>query len=381
MIRTLSRRGRAPLLLAALGSGAALAAAGYDSSSAGAAAKQSWPAFALVVGLLLIGMVAADDGLFASAGHLLARSAKSGRLLFVGVAGLVVVVTAVLNLDTAVAFLTPVVVHTARRRGEDGVALLAACLLLSNAGSLLLPGSNLTNLIVLGHLHLTGSRFVSKMGLPWLVATVVTTTVVLLLRRGELAGRLTVADGAESPTLGLGLLAVVASIVIVLLVSSPALPVIGIGVVATVIRLSTGRVGAGRVLEVVGVPVLLGLFGMAVALGALGRDWAGPAHAMHHLDSWGTAGVAAVASVAFNNLPAASLLSARVPSHPFSLLIGLNLGPNLLPSGSLAWVLWARSARQSGARAPVWATVRLGLVAVPLCLAGSVGALLLTRLT
>ena len=62
----------------------------------------------------------------------------------------------------------------------------------------------------------------------------------------------------------------------------------------------------------------------------------------------------ALATVVLNNLPAASLLAARAPSHPFSLLVGLNLGPNLCVTGlaGLAAVA-ARGARRG--RAPVGA--------------------------
>ena len=107
----------------------------------------------LVTGLLLIGLVADDDGLFAAVGQRMARTAPNGTVLFLGASVLIGVVTAVLNLDTSVAFLTPVLVYTARSRGDSDAALLYGCLLLSNAGSLFLPGSNLTNLIVLGHRH------------------------------------------------------------------------------------------------------------------------------------------------------------------------------------------------------------------------------------
>ena len=65
-----------------------------------------------------------------------------------------------------------------------------------------------------------------------------------------------------------------------------------------------------------------------------------------HLGTWATAPVAAVVSVLVNNLPAASLLAARRPPHPYSLLLGLNVGPNLFVTGSLAWVLWLRAARE-----------------------------------
>ena len=157
-------------LLAVAGTAAVAAALGASPGDARSAAAQNWPPFVLVSGLLLIGLLADDDGVFAAAGHRLARTARSGVALFVGAAVMIGSVTAVLNLDTSVAFLTPVLVYAARSRGEAEAALLYGCILLSNAGSLFLPGSNLTNLIVLGHLHITGGQFLSRMWLPALAA-------------------------------------------------------------------------------------------------------------------------------------------------------------------------------------------------------------------
>ena len=99
---------------------------------------------------------------------------------------LVAGVTSILNLDTSVAFLTPILVYTARYRGGGEAPLLYGCLLLSNAASLLLPGSNLTNLIVLGHLHLSGGRFLSDVAPAWLVSVLVTAGVVAFVERGAL---------------------------------------------------------------------------------------------------------------------------------------------------------------------------------------------------
>jgi arsenical pump membrane protein len=129
---------------------------------------------------------------------------------------------------------------------------------------------------------------------------------------------------------------------------------------------------------VLGVPVLVGLFGVAVALGTLGRAWSGPATLLSHLDLWGTAALAAVSSVLVNNLPAASLLSARTPGQPFALLIGLNLGPNLFVTGSLAWLLWLRTARAAGAKPSIAKASRIGAVAVPLSMAAALAVLALT---
>ena len=69
------------------------------------------------------------------------------------------VVTAVLNLDTAVVFLTPIVIHAARQRDCDERPFLYGTLFMANGASLLLPGSNLTNLIVLAHEDFAGAVF------------------------------------------------------------------------------------------------------------------------------------------------------------------------------------------------------------------------------
>ncbi len=169
---------RLELAFALLGCAGLVAAVVLAPHDARAAAAQGWPPFVLVSGLLLVGLVANEDGLFAAGGHALTRLAPGGVALYAGTAVLVVSVTTLLNLDTSVTFLTPVLVYAARSRGEGEAPLLYACLLLSNAGSLLLPGSNLTNLIVLGHLHLSGRAFFTHMAPAGLAAAAVTAVVV-----------------------------------------------------------------------------------------------------------------------------------------------------------------------------------------------------------
>jgi arsenical pump membrane protein len=348
-----------------------------------AAAAQDWPPFVLVAGLLLVGLVAEGDRLFAAGGHALARLAPNGVLLYAGTAVLVVTVTALLNLDTSVTFLTPVLVYAARSRGEGEAPLLYACLLLSNAGSLFLPGSNLTNLIVLGHLHLSGGAFFAHMALPALAAAAVTALTVGAVHHRALRTTVAPTVEPERPVLGLGLLAVAVVTVLVLALRAPALPVAAVGLVAVALRTWRGgdgdrRATARSALRILGVPVLVGLFGLAVALGTLGRSWSGPATLLSHLDAWGTAAVAAVSSVLVNNLPAASLLAARQPPHPFALLIGLNVGPNLFVTGSLAWILWVRAARTAGGQPDVRRASLLGVISVPLAMAAAVGVLVLS---
>jgi arsenical pump membrane protein len=367
-----------PRVFAGVGLAGLSAAAALSPSDARAAASQDWSPFVLVSGLILVGLVAEDDGLFAAAGHQLARVSTNGGALFLGATVMIGTVTAVLNLDTSVAFLTPVLVYTARNRGGGEAPLLYGCLLLSNAGSLFLPGSNLTNLIVLGHVRLSGAAFLSHMWAPALAALAVTAFVVAGLEHRALRMTTAALPARERATVGLGLVSIAVVTLLVLALRSPALPVAIVGVVAIGVRVVSGREQIRHVSAVLGIPLLVGLFGVAVALGTLGRVWSGPGTLLSHLDLWGTAGLAAATSVLVNNLPAASLLAARTPSHPFALLIGLNLGPNLFVSGSLAWLLWLRSARAAGARPSIAKAVRFGVVAVPVSMVAAVGVLIVT---
>ncbi len=356
-------------ILCGAGVASVLLSVALSPTDTGAAAGQDWPPFVLVSGLLMVGLVSETDGLFLAAGQQLARRARNGVLLYAGAVALIAVVTAVLNLDTSVAFLTPVFVYTARSRGEGEAPLLYACILLANAGSLILPGSNLTNLIVLGHAHLSGGDFFRRMAPAGVASVLVTALVIGLCHRADLRAEAEAEPAVERPRLGVGLVAIVAATVLVVALPNAALPVLGVGLVAVLWRLGPRRTALDRAVDVLGLPVLIGLFGIAVGLGSLGRAWSGPSSLLGHLGPWATAGVAAGATVVVNNLPAASLLSARALAHPFSLLVGLNIGPNLFITGSLAWVLWWRSARTVNARPSLSGAVRLGALSAPAAIA------------
>ena len=192
----------APWVAAGLGCAGAVVVAAARPAEARSAAAQDWPPFVLVSGLLLVGLVADEDGLFAAAGHVLARVARNGVALYAGAVLLIATVTTVLNLDTSVAFLTPILVYTARSRGEGEAPLLYGCILLSNAGSLLLPGSNLTNLIVLGQVHLSGSHFFREMAPAGVAAIVVTAVVVGVANHRSL--RTTASVPGHSRATGMG---------------------------------------------------------------------------------------------------------------------------------------------------------------------------------
>ena len=148
-----------------------------------------------------------------------------------------------MNLDTAVVFLTPVLVYAARSRGSGATPLLILCILVSNAGSLLLPGSNLTNLIVLGHLHLSGGGFAARMALPWVGSLLVDRVVIGVVEHRQLR---TTSSRAAAPAEPDGdrprrRPAVLVAVVCVVVLRNPALPVAAVGLGAVVIRIVTGR--------------------------------------------------------------------------------------------------------------------------------------------
>ncbi len=70
-----------------------------------------------------------------------------------------------------------------------------------------------------------------------------------------------------------------------------------------------------------------------------------------------------------------------MPPHPYALLVGLDVGPNLFVTGSMAWILWLRAARGCGSRPTIARASVLGLLSVPLAMAGAVAVLSLTGAT
>jgi arsenical pump membrane protein len=329
----------------------------------------AWPPFVLIAGLLLIGAAAGAEGLFEAAGRAAARLPGGGTVLLLGSLLLVAAVTAVLNLDTAVVFLTPILVALAREAELPEEPFLYGAVLMANAGSLFLPGSNLTNLIVLGPEHVSGGRFAARM-LPAAVASVAVTAAILCALYRPRRGRAAESRGGFRP--GPGTAATVVAAVLVVVLREPALPVLGLGVATALLHPGLSR---RRALDALGAPTLGALFAVVVVLGTLARSWHWPAHELASASGWATAGIGALAAVAANNLPAAALLSASPPPHARALLVGLNLGPNLAVTGSLSALLWWRAARAVGASPSALRYSLLGLATAPAAGLAALGAL------
>jgi len=382
------------------------------------AAGQAQGPFLLVTGLLLLGLVADVDGLFRwASARLLGVTTAPRRLLLVALL-LVAIVTALLNLDTAVVFLTPILIGAARGARLDEEPFLYGSILMANASSLLLPGANLTNLLVLADEPVGGATFAGRI-LPAALAAAAVTAAGLVVVQGWRAARSGVACGVEgvaawpgsdpttpvdgppparrargltphaTPDPGhraspgvrgprrLGAIACGIAAVLVLVLPHPGVPVLVVGLVAVAIRIREGRLGTAGAVAAVGPLVLATLFALSVLLGLLGRAWSAPTDLLAGASAWETTVVGAVSAVGLNNLPAAVLLSAAPPPHPRALLLGLNLGPNLAVTGSLSAYLWFRAAQASGIRPSIR---RFSAIGVPLGIAAMAAGLLTIRL-
>jgi arsenical pump membrane protein len=278
-----------------------------------------------------------------------------------------------LNLDTSVVFLTPVLLHAARHRSIKEEAFLYGSIFMANAASLLLLGSNLTNILVFARSNVNGATFARTMLGPWLLSVALTTLVVMAWRWRDLLSKSTVEDEVPQRfSLGPGIVGVVGAIVAMLALSRPAIPVLAIAVVTAIIDIAIRhRVVTSELLRSANLPVVVGLFVLATAVSVASRYWHIAEHLIGAGGSWRTAGIAAISSNLINNLPSAAMLSARFPAHPYSLLLGLNLGPNLTVIGALSSMLWLKVAKREGASPSMWTFTKIGVVVTAVTLVGA----------
>ncbi|WP_372478429.1 MULTISPECIES: SLC13 family permease [Streptomyces] len=344
--------------------------------------------------ILVLAHLCARDGLFDAAGALVARRyGSSPRRLLGGVFLLACAVTAVLSLDATVVLLTPVVLATAARAGAVARPHLYATAHLANSASLLLPVSNLTNLLAFTASGLTFTRFAVLMALPWLVSIAVEYAVFRRFFRADLAAPAApeaVPEAVAGPAVPRFTLVVLGLTLAGFAVTSP------FGIEPAWAALGGVLVLGGRALlrrragvrELVGAAsplfclfvLALGVVVQAVVAGGLAD---GLARVLPSGDSLpallGVAAVAAVLANLINNLPAVlALLPLAAPAGPgpvLAVLIGVNLGPNLTYVGSLATLLWRRILRDRGIAVDLGRFTRLGLIAVPATLVAATVAL------
>ncbi|WP_433219935.1 SLC13 family permease [Microtetraspora malaysiensis] len=357
---------------------------------AGAEVLRLLPVVGFLAAVLALAHLCDREGLFETAGALMARG--PGGLL-IRVFAIASVVTAVLSLDATVVLLTPVVLVTTSRLRVRPAPHLYACTHLANTASLLLPVSNLTNLLAFTASGLSFTRFAALMALPWLAAIAVEYAVFRRFFAAELRPTEPRAPEPEpGPAPGVPVFAIttvaltLAGFVVASAVGvNPAWAALGGVLVLAVRALAQGRVTARAVLRSADFPfcgfvLALGIVVRAVVDGGLGR-------AVRPLVPEGSSllGLLAIAAIAavlanlFNNLPAVLVLlpiaAASGPGPVLATLIGVNVGPNLTYVGSLATLLWRRVLHAHDHEPDLGRFLRLGLLTVPPALVVAVAGL------
>jgi arsenical pump membrane protein len=356
------------------------------------------PVIGFLAAILVLAHLCDDDGLFQACGAWMARTgAGPGKLtgarrLLAQVFVLASVTTAVLSLDATVVLLTPVVFATASRLDVRARPHVYACTHLANSASLLLPVSNLTNLLAFAASGLAFPRFAALMALPWLAVIGTEYAVFNRFFAADLSVRPGRAhqDRAKDTPLPVFTLAIVALTLAGFVGASaagvnPAWAAFAGAAVLAVRALARRRVSPVSLVRAVDVPFLLFVLGLGIVVKAVVSNGLGTALAP--LLPGGTSLPALLATAALaaalanvcNNLPAVLvLLPLAAPSGAgavLAVLLGVNIGPNLTYTGSLATLLWRRILRQHESAPDLGEFTRLGLLTAPAGLVVAVLAL------
>jgi len=383
------RSRRAPEWAVAAGAALVLVALGVLSvSSARAAVSELGPTVGLLAALLVLADGCRRAGMFDALGQAMARGAGGApRRLLAMVFLAATATTAVLSLDATIVLLTPIVFATAARLPTNPRPHVYACSHLANTASLLLPISNLTNLLAFHSSGLSFTRFGALMALPWIVALALEWLVLSRSFAGELRRPATKPKASFArPQLPVFALAVVA----LTLVGFGAGSVIGVAPVwiasAGALTLALRERPRPRELALAAEPTfLVFVLGLGIVVRAAGEH--GLSSAVDSLLPHGsalpallaTAAVSAAGANLLNNLPATLIIlplaAGNGPGAVLAMLIGVNAGPNLTYVGSLATLLWRRIVHAHDHETDIAEYTRLGVLTVPSVLVASTAAL------
>jgi arsenical pump membrane protein len=359
-------------------------------SQAGAEVRSLAPTVGFLAAILVFADMCDRYGLFEAAGTWMTTGSRGRPVALLGVVFVVASgVTAVLGLDATVLLLTPVVLTTVARLRLRPKPQAYACTHLANSASLLLPVSNLTNLLAFRASGLSFARFGAIMALPWLAAIGVEWIVLRRFFVTDLVGR-SETDVATPLRIPVFASAVVVLTLVGFFVASvfhinPAFAALGGAVTLAVPALVHRRARVRDIGLALDVPFLAFVLALGLVVKAV---------SLHGLSSlvvrvmpsgtslWSLLLVAVIAAVLanlINNLPAVLLLLPAAalagPGVVLAVLIGVNVGPNLTYVGSLATLLWRRVLHKRGEELSASEFLRLGVVTVPPVLLASTIAL------
>ncbi|MGO4330935.1 arsenic transporter [Cupriavidus sp. 2TAF22] len=364
-----------------------------------AAVARGYDVYLFLGGMMLAAELARKTGLFDHLAAVAVRRAKgSARRLFVLVYGIGTLVTVFMSNDATAVVLTPAVLAATRAaRVRHPLPYLYICAFIANAASFVLPISNPANLVVFGERMPTLLGWLARFALPSALAIAATFAALYWTQRHALDER--IAADVPVPPLSPEARLTAAGIVVmgvVLLAASLLGAELGwptfLAGLATLVLVCARRPGlclpALREISWGVLPMVAGLFVLVAGLeqtGVIGRLASEMQALIRHAATtglWLPGAVVALASNVVNNLPAgliaSSVLAAGHASTDLTsaVLIGIDLGPNLSVTGSLATLLWLTALRREGHEVGALQFLRLGALVMPVALAPAIASLL-----
>ena len=369
-----------------------------SSREVGAGIAKGTDVYLFLLGMMLLAEVAREEHLFdwlAAQAATHARGSAPRLFLLVYLVG--ILVTTFLSNDATAVVLTPAVA-AAVRTAKVGKPLpyLLICAFIANAASFVLPISNPANLVLYGSAMPPLLQWLPRYLLPSATAIALTYLLLYLTQRKQLQDRLdnTIPIPQLPPAARIAALGI-ATTAVVLLVSSAlgfqlGLPTAITGIGTSALVLLRSKKGPRIILQGISwsvLPLVAGLFVIVEALNKTGligtfgnflRQTA--AHSTAQATWTGGFGIA-IASNGMNNLPcgliaAEAIRTAHVPEIVRSaILIGVDLGPNLSVTGSLATILWLVALRREGQSIGAWKFLKLGLLVMTPALLAAIAAL------
>lgn len=356
--------------------------------------------YLFLTGMMLLSELARINGVFDWLANIAVRRAVgSSTRLFTLIYAVGTVVTIFMSNDATAVVLTPAVLTAVKRAKASPMPYLLICALIANAASFTLPISNPANLVVFHGSMPSLFTWLRMFAMPSVVSIVA--TYFLLRRYASKDLQQSCEDDSPESHLSLlgkisliGILAVAA----VLLTASAlgadlGLPTCIAALIVSIVALVAGRSNPLRLVRGVSwsvLPLVAALFIIVEAVktagaldilhAALERTLTWP----HPQSGFALAGAVGFGSNLANNLPLGLITGATLHTIPFNqfiseiALIGIDLGPNLSITGSLATILWLIAIRREGMHVSGWEFLKAGMLIMPLSLALTVGAAILS---
>jgi arsenical pump membrane protein len=367
---------------------------------AAAAVLRGLDVYCFLTGMMLLAELARSEHFFDWIAARAVRAAGGSASRLFGLVYLTgTAVTICLSNDATAVVLTPAVLAAARAAKAPPLPLLLICAFIANAASFVLPISNPANLVVYGSHMPPLLLWLKTFGFASIISITLTFLGLRFLCRGSLqqaiehSGELVeLSAGGRRAAFGIAF-AGVALIAASALNVDLGLPTLAAALFCAALVWWVDRralAGAFRQISWSVLPLVAGLFVLVEAVNDAGAMQAAQA-ALHWLGQQSpvAGSVAAAFGVALgsnivNNLPAGLLVAGAVHSYAPSpvirdaLLIGVDLGPNLSVTGSLATILWLVALRREGQHVSAWLFLRYGAALMPATLMAAILAMTLT---